>query len=74
MWDGFDAETRKQLATIKELTGLSRQTPTQEWPLVFIEEHKVLFVVREWPNGTLTAYTCEKDSGEKDSSSAGDST
>ena len=59
MWEGFDPETERQLASIKEMTVLHSQTPTQEWSLVYIEEHKVLLMVREWPNGTLTAYTCE---------------
>ena len=58
MWEGFDAETKRQLASIQEMTVLRSQTPTHEWSLVFVEEHKVLLVVREWPNGTLTAYTC----------------
>jgi hypothetical protein len=60
MWESFDAETKRQLASIKEMTVLRSQTPTREWPLVFVEEHNVLLVVREWPNGTLTAYTCER--------------
>ncbi len=70
MWEGFDPETQRQLATIKELTVLRSQTPKQEWPLIFIEEQAVLFVVREWPNGTLTAYTCT-DEG-RDSSRGGE--
>jgi hypothetical protein len=60
MWEAFDSETKRQLATIKEMTALRSQTPTGEWPLVFIEEHDVLLVVREWPNGALTAYTCDR--------------
>jgi len=30
------------------------QTPTREWPLIFMGD--VLLVVREWPDGSLTAY------------------
>jgi hypothetical protein len=56
MWQGFDAQTRRELATIKELTALRHQTPTREWPLVFVEEHDALLVVREWPDGSITAY------------------
>lgn len=58
MWQGFDPEIRQQLAIIKQLTALRHQTPTKEWPLIFIEEHQALFVVREWPDGQITAYTC----------------
>jgi len=57
MWHGFDADIQKQLATIKTLTALRHETPTKEWPLIFIPEHDALFVVREWPNGEITAYT-----------------
>jgi len=32
------------------------QTPTKEWPLIFIEEQDLLFVMREWPDGAITAY------------------
>jgi hypothetical protein len=57
MWLGFDPEIRRQLATIKQLTSLRHQTPTKEWPLIFVEEHDALLVVREWPDGSITAYT-----------------
>jgi len=56
MWQGFDPEIRRQLATVKELTKLQHQTPTKEWPLIFVEEHDALLVVREWPDGSLTSY------------------
>ena len=62
MWEVFDPETKRQLATIKEMTARRRQIPNEEWPLVFVEEHQQLLVVREWPNGTLTAYTCDDSS------------
>ncbi|HEX2443563.1 MAG TPA: hypothetical protein VHJ77_06420 [Vicinamibacterales bacterium] len=35
----------------------THETPTNEWPLVFVAEHDALLVVREWPDGDLTAYT-----------------
>jgi len=57
MWSGFDPELRRQLATIRQLVGLRHQTPTREWALVFIKQYKTRFVVREWPDGSLTAYT-----------------
>jgi hypothetical protein len=56
MWHGFDPEIQKQLATIKELTGLRHKTPTKEWPLMFVPEHDAMLVVREWPDGEITAY------------------
>ena len=34
----------------------SHQTPTREWPLIFLEDYDVLLVVREWPDGAITAY------------------
>ena len=56
MWPGFDPELKRDLAAVKALAKLSHQTPTQEWPLVFIAEHDALLVVREWPDGEITAY------------------
>ena len=34
----------------------SHQSPTKEWPLVFVKELDTLLVVREWDGGGLTAY------------------
>jgi hypothetical protein len=56
MWYGFDPELRRQLETIKELTAQRFEIPTKEWPLIFVQEHDALLVVREWPNGEITAY------------------
>jgi hypothetical protein len=56
MWFGFDPELRQQLDTIRQMTRLSHLTPTREWPLVFVEQYDALLVVREWPDGSLTAY------------------
>jgi hypothetical protein len=58
MWHGFDADAQQQLAMIKQATARRFQTPTHEWPVIFIDEHDALLVVREWPNGSLTAFTC----------------
>ena len=41
---------------------LSHQTPTHEWPLVFIAEHDQLLVIREWPDGSVTAYLTSEHS------------
>jgi hypothetical protein len=56
MWSGFDPELRRQFDNVRELVSLRHQSPTREWPLVFVAEHDALLVVREWPNGSITAY------------------
>ena len=57
MWHGFDRDLQQKLDVIKQLTALRHQTPTKEWPLV-IEEPDAVLVIREWPDGQVTAYTC----------------
>jgi hypothetical protein len=64
MWPGIDPELRKQLEHIRELVRLSHQSPTKEWPLVFVKEFDALLVVREWPSGHITAYAAPRRSGE----------
>jgi hypothetical protein len=44
---------------MRQMVKLSHQTPTREWPVVFVNERNALLVVREWPDGTLTAYLAE---------------
>lgn len=56
MWNGFDPELRRQLGTIRDMVARRYQTPTKEWPLVFVPEQNALLVVREWPSGEVTAY------------------
>src|SRR5262245_12109947 len=56
MWSGFDPELRRQLATIRQLVGLRHQTPTREWPLIYVAPYKASLVVREWPDGSITSY------------------
>jgi hypothetical protein len=56
MWSGFDPELRRQLDYVRQMVALRQQTPSREWPLVFFNEQKELLVVREWPNGSVTAY------------------
>ncbi len=58
MWDGFDPEIRQQLALIKQLTMLRRQTPLKEWPMVV--DGNTIVVVREWPDGEVTAYVATR--------------
>jgi hypothetical protein len=57
MWPGFDPELRRQLAFIRQVVSLRHQTPEREWPLILVEEHDAMLVVREWPDGSITAYT-----------------
>jgi len=59
MWNLFDPQLRRDFEAFKELVALRHQTPTREWPLVHIAEHDTLFVLREWPDGSLTAYAVD---------------
>ena len=58
MWPGFDPEIKKELETIRRMVIRQRQTPTKEWPLICVDvdDHTGLLVVREWPDGSVTAY------------------
>lgn len=64
MWPGFDPEVVRQLGVIRQLVTLRYQSPTHEWPLVFVEDRDELLVVREWPDGSLTAYLTSEHSDE----------
>lgn len=55
MWPRMDPELLRELATVRQLVALSRQTPTREWALALADD--AVLVVREWPDGSLTAYT-----------------
>jgi hypothetical protein len=57
MWSGFDPEIVRGLQAIRQLVRLTHQTPTREWPLFVVEQSDEVFVVREWPDGSVTAYT-----------------
>jgi hypothetical protein len=59
MWPGFDPRMMAELATIRGMVTRQHQTPTREWPLVHVEEHDALLVVREWPDGSITAYAAD---------------
>ena len=65
MWSGFDPELLRQLATIRQLVALKHQTPTREWPLIYVKQHKAVLVVREWPDGSITAYTTSAPAGRR---------
>jgi hypothetical protein len=55
-WPDFDPALKRDLAALKALTNLSHQVPAREWPLWFDADHDTMLVVREWPNGEITAY------------------
>ena len=59
MWHGFDPAIVRDLATIRGMVSRQRQVPTKEWALVYVNEYDVLLVVREWPDGSVTAYVAE---------------
>jgi hypothetical protein len=61
MWPGFDPVIKKELANIRRMVALKHQTPTMEWPLIVVEleKQRALLVVREWPDGSITAYAAE---------------
>jgi hypothetical protein len=56
MWPGLDPEFVRQLANIRQMVSLRYQSPTREWPLVFVDDRDELLVIREWPDGSVTAY------------------
>jgi hypothetical protein len=58
----MDPELRRGLNTIREMVARRHQSPTKEWPLVFVEELDELLVIREWPGGTITAYMMPRNS------------
>ena len=60
MWSGFDPEFQQLFANIRRMVALQHLTPTREWPLVFVDEHNELLVIREWPNGEITAYATDE--------------
>jgi hypothetical protein len=60
MWYGFDPQLRRDLETLRNLVALQHQTPKREWPLIYEEQRQMLFVVREWPDGSVTAYCIDK--------------
>lgn len=64
MWRGMDPALRKELDSIREMVRRRHQSPTKEWPLVFVEEFDALLVVRQWPGGHITAYATSEYSRE----------
>jgi hypothetical protein len=65
VWPGFDPEVLRDLQTIRQLVKLTHQTPDREWPLLLVEQEDALFVIREWPDGSLTAYTTSAATGSR---------
>ena len=56
MWFQLDPELRRQLEHIRQMVAMQRQEPTREWPMISIEDDRAWLVVREWPDGSITAY------------------
>jgi len=56
MWFDLDPELRHQLKNVRQMVALQQQAPTREWPMIAIEDDRALLVVREWPDGSITAY------------------
>jgi len=59
MWPGFDPRLRREFEIIRQMVSLRYQKPTREWPLIVEHRYDELLVVREWPDGTVTAYLQE---------------
>ena len=57
MWHGMNPNTWPEFVNLRAMIALQRQTPLKEWPLIYLEEYDALLVVREWPDGSITAYT-----------------
>jgi hypothetical protein len=58
----FDPKLLRELQTVRQLVKLTHQAPTREWPLVFVKQYDALLVVREWPDGSITAYSISEAS------------
>ena len=56
MWSGFDPQLCRDWENIRRMISLSHQSPTSEWPLLVENAGGELLVVREWADGSLTAY------------------
>jgi hypothetical protein len=61
MWSGFDPRLRRQLEFIRLAVRRSHLCPVREWSLVHVEEHDAVLVIREWPDGQITARTVSVD-------------
>jgi hypothetical protein len=59
MWGHSDARLWRDFEAFKELVALRHQIPIREWPLVYVAEHDTLLVLREWPDGSVTAYAVD---------------
>jgi hypothetical protein len=59
MWYGFDPSIQRDLAVIRAMVARQHQTPSHVWPVVYVEESRLILVVSAWPDGSLTAYCVE---------------
>jgi hypothetical protein len=62
VWSGFDPDLLRQLGHLRQMVNLRHQTPAREWPLIFVRQYDELLVVREWPDGSVTAYLTSEHS------------
>jgi hypothetical protein len=60
MWHDLNPNSWPEFVNLRAAVARSRQTPSREWPLHFVEEHDALLVVREWPDGSMTAYAVSR--------------
>ena len=60
MWHGLNPNSWPELVSLRARLALGSQTPTREWPLLYVEEDDTILVVREWPDGSITAYTLSR--------------
>ena len=59
MWYGPNPNAMPEFERLRALVARQRQTPTSEWPLIYLEDEDMLLVVRTWPDGSITAYTVD---------------
>jgi len=56
MWFDLDPELRRQLKNLRQMVAGQQQTPTREWRMISIEDNHAVLVVRDWRDGSITAY------------------
>ena len=55
MWLNMNPNCWPELRQIREAVARQHQVPTQECAVTYIKKYKAALVVREWPDGSLTA-------------------
>ena len=64
IWPSFDPQLRRDLDNIREMAARRHQTPAREWAVIFVAQYGEMLVVREWPDGSLTAYSTSEYSND----------